>query len=116
MVTGPPPKPADQRRRHQAPAHGWVEIEAVPFAGRPLPKRPGGARWPAGIAAKWRAWSRMPHCTLWADSDWSYAVDSLLVAEVRRQPLMHRQRARARALRPVRDCRAHINGDRKKDG
>jgi len=79
-ITGPPPKPADQRRRRNPPAHGWVEIAAVPFSGRPMPKRPGGLRWPAGTVAKWRAWSGMPHAAQWAESDWSYAVDSLHVA------------------------------------
>jgi len=79
-ISGPPPKPTDQRRRRNPPAHGWVEVADVPFAGRSLPKRPGGARWPAGIAAKWRSSSRMPHCAAWSESDWGYALDSLLVA------------------------------------
>lgn len=79
-ISGLPPKPDGQRRRHAAPAHGWTEIERTPFAGRPLPQRPGGGRWPRGTAETWRAWSRMPHCSLWTESDWRFAVESLAVA------------------------------------
>jgi hypothetical protein len=80
MIGGPPPKPSGQRRRHAPPVHGWTEVEAAPFAGRPLPRRPGGGTWPPGIRATWRAWSTMPHCRLWTDSDWRFAVESLAVA------------------------------------
>src|SRR5262249_50231342 len=79
-LRGPPPKADGQRRRRNLPAHGWLEVDAVPFAGRPMPKRPGGGRWPSGLAAKWEAWSTMAHCAQWTESDWSYAADSLLVA------------------------------------
>lgn len=37
-------------------------------------------RWPAETRRWWRAVSRMPHCALWTDSDWQYALDTALVA------------------------------------
>jgi hypothetical protein len=37
-------------------------------------------RWPAETRRWWRAVSRMPHCTLWTESDWQYALDTACVA------------------------------------
>jgi hypothetical protein len=80
MPTGRRPKPPGQAITRHRRVHDWLEVDAIPFAGRPLPKRPGGGRWPSGVLAKWRAWSTMPHCAHWGEGDWSYAADSLLVA------------------------------------
>jgi hypothetical protein len=48
MVSGPPPKPANQRRRHTPPAHGWVEIVDRPNLDGPdlPPRRRNGRTWP----------------------------------------------------------------------
>ena len=32
------------------------------------------------IRAKWATWSAMPRARLWAESDWSFAIDTLEVA------------------------------------
>lgn len=37
-------------------------------------------RWPAETRRWWRAVSRMPHCALWTESDWQYALDTACVA------------------------------------
>lgn len=37
-------------------------------------------RWPAETRRWWRAVSRMPHASLWTDSDWQYALDTACVA------------------------------------
>lgn len=78
-------KGADKVVGHYRPAHTWTDVDNVPFQGAPrLPKtRPNGEPgepWPPSAKAKWRAWSRMPHCCLWTPSDWDFAVDSLEVA------------------------------------
>lgn len=36
--------------------------------------------WPAETKKWWRAVSRMPHCVLWTDADWQFALDTALVA------------------------------------
>lgn len=81
-VAGRKPKPDGQKRNRHAPTHDWVEVPNVPFAdGRRLPpKRPGGKAWPARTKAWWRVVSSMPHCVLWAASDWEYALDTAQVA------------------------------------
>jgi hypothetical protein len=30
----------------------------------------------------WTVLTRMPHCTLWSESDWQYAVETSLVADM----------------------------------
>lgn len=78
----PGTKPAAEKRRRNKDTIDWVEIDAVPFAdGPPLPKVEAGARsWPNQTKLWWRNVSRMPHCVLWEDSDWQFALDTLLVA------------------------------------
>jgi hypothetical protein len=38
------------------------------------------AHWPAATRRWWRAVSRMPHCVCWAESDWTFALDTAVVA------------------------------------
>lgn len=74
----PGTKPSDQPiRRRNKPSHDWTEIDAVPFVGAPaLTGRPSKAviRW-------WKAISTMPHCVLWDESDWQFAMDTALIAK-----------------------------------
>lgn len=60
--------------------HEWTEVVDVPFDGvRPgLPRRKGG--WPASTKRWWETVSRMPHCVLWSDADWQFALDTALLA------------------------------------
>lgn len=70
------------------------------------------ARWPAATRRWWRAVSHMPHCALWDESDWSFAIDTAsivasfhngqlgLAAEIRRrEAIMGTTRDARRALR-----------------
>lgn len=79
-VTGRPPKPRGQAvNRH--PTLEFTEVPNVPFSKPPkLPDRQTGKPWPMGCLKKWKAWSTMPHCALWDDTDWDFALDSLEVA------------------------------------
>lgn len=74
-VTGRKPKPPGQAVNRNKPAHDWVEVPDVPFAGAPkLPtQRPDGRKWPASTKRWWAAVSTMPHCSLWSKSDWMFA-------------------------------------------
>ena len=80
-VTGRKPKVGPKRNR-VALSHEWTEVEDRPFKGAPkLPAhRPDGQPWPAATRQWWKATSSMPHCVLWADSDWQFAIDSAFVA------------------------------------
>lgn len=91
-VAGRKPKPAGQARNRAKPVVDWVEVVDSPFAGaRPeLPKKrrivlPFGETKDIKLNDLTREWwesvSRMPHCVLWTDSDWRYAVSTALVAD-----------------------------------
>lgn len=91
-VAGRKPKPDGQARNRAKPVHDWVEIVDTPFDGdRPtLPKKRrivlqfGDTKdiklhdltheW-------WATVSTMPHCSLWTEADWRYAISTALVAD-----------------------------------
>lgn len=90
-VAGAKPKADRTQVRHRNPqAEGteWQEVAEVPFTGAPkLPPRdecssssegrPLGVfadRWPKSTERWWKAISTMPHCALWLDADWAYAI------------------------------------------
>lgn len=74
----PGTKPSDRPvRRANKPTHEWAEIDAVPF--EDAPALPG--RWSARVLRWWTSVSRMPHCVLWAESDWQFAMDTAHVAK-----------------------------------
>lgn len=76
-------KPPDQPVRHRhSPVHEWTDVERLPFeGGPPLPRvQPGSASWPTETRRWWKVVSRMPHCILWDDADWQFAVDTARVA------------------------------------
>jgi hypothetical protein len=81
-VAGRKPKPDGQKRNRVKPTHDWVEVADVPFAEAPkLPSRmPDGRGWPAWTKRWWSTVSAMPHCVLWDDSDWQFAIDTALIA------------------------------------
>jgi hypothetical protein len=91
-VTGRKPKPEGQARtRHRSPID-WTEVVEEPYGGsRPaLPKErrvllPFGATKDLPLHPLTKAWwesvSRMPHCALWTDSDWRFALSTALVAD-----------------------------------
>lgn len=69
--------------RHRVkPVHEWTEVDDLPFeAGPKLPAvQPGDTSWPRQTRRWWKAISRMPHCVLWDESDWQFALDTLIVA------------------------------------
>ena len=72
-------KPKEAIRHRVKPVHDWTEVEDIPFDGPELPKVPGEV-WPVQTKRWWKVVSSMPHCVLWADSDWQFAIDSASVA------------------------------------
>lgn len=73
-AAGRKPKPDGQKRNRVKPVHDWVEVIDVPFEGRRLSfrARKRTAEWWAGV-------STMPHCVLWSESDWQFALDTALL-------------------------------------
>ncbi len=72
-------KPTDQpARRRNKPAHEWTEIPDVPFEGGP--ELPREIAWPTATLRWWEAVSHMPHCILWSESDWAFALDTAVVS------------------------------------
>lgn len=81
-VAGRKPKPAGQAVNRHQPTHDWTEVEDLPFKDGPsLPtKRTNGKQFSARVKKKWDAWRTMPHCILWTDSEWEFALDSIELA------------------------------------
>lgn len=77
----PGTKPAEERRRRNKPTHDWTEVDDVPFDGGPkLPPTKAGERtWPTATRRWWKAISRMPHCVLWDEGDWIFALDTACI-------------------------------------
>lgn len=81
-VAGHKPKPPGEALGNWKPAFEWTEVENTPnMKGPQLPKkRANGADWLQRTRDKWLAWRKMPHASLWTDSDWDFALDSIEVA------------------------------------
>lgn len=69
---GRKPKPADQKRNQNKPLIDWELVPEIPYEG----PKPDPGRLPAASREWWRIVSSMPHCILWAESDWQFAVDT----------------------------------------
>ena len=75
-------KPEGQARTRHKPTHDWTIVPNVAYdAPRPLPdSRPDGKRWPEWTLRWWEVVSVMPHCSLWSDADWRFAIETAVVA------------------------------------
>ena len=92
-VGGAKPKPAGQAVTRHKQVHEWTEIVDEPFAG-PVPvKLPtktartlpfgGVEELPTHAMTRqwWKALIRMPHCKLWSETDWVFALETAIVAD-----------------------------------
>jgi hypothetical protein len=80
-VGGAKQKPPGQSVTRHKPVHDWTEVERVPFEGWKLPDaRADGRPWMERTKQKWETWRQMPHCKLWGDAEWDFALDSIEVA------------------------------------
>lgn len=90
-------KPKEGAKRNRMPAtHEWTDVIDEPYQGA-RPELPDGRRveWSeqgAGRRAEqqplqpmthvwWERISGMPHCVLWSDADWQYAVTTAMIAD-----------------------------------
>lgn len=84
-------KPSDRPTVHRnKPAVEWTNVENVPYSGaRPeLPESREVMNKSGDISVYaipdatrdwWESVSTMPHCRLWSQSDWAFALDTALV-------------------------------------
>lgn len=81
-VAGRKPKPQGESRNRMKPTHDWTEVDDVPFVGGPkLPRtRTNGQPWMKRTKDKWSAWASMPHCVLWGEAEWDFALDAIELA------------------------------------
>lgn len=83
-------KPSERPVVHRVkPTVDWTEIVNVPYSG-PVPELPlsrtvlkDGEPIEIPLETRTRNWwnavTKMPHCILWQDSDWMFAVDTAMV-------------------------------------
>ena len=74
-LTGAKPKPEGRKVTRHPLTQEWDDVQDVPYTGdKPDPGRLAKmpARW-------WATISSMPHCVLWSESDWQFALDTLVV-------------------------------------
>lgn len=74
------------------PAMDWTDVENKPYAGkRPTlpatrtyttPDGPQEAPLNALTKSWWEAHTKMPHCILWTPTDWDFAVQTALLADM----------------------------------
>lgn len=69
-------KPKTQKVTRTPTVHDWIEVDDVPYRG-PRPRLP--AKMPSATRAWWGDISTMPHCVLWAPTDWRFALDTARV-------------------------------------
>jgi hypothetical protein len=90
-VAGRKPKPDGQAVTRHKPTHDWTEVVNEPYAGA-RPELPATRTvmtqfGPQDVALRemttmwWDSASTMPHCILWAASDWSFALTTAMVAD-----------------------------------
>lgn len=79
-ITGRTPS-ANSLNRNQK-VYDWTTVEATPFTGSSpdLPHR-GRQKWHAETLAWWEAVRRMPHCRLWTDTDWRFALETAVLVD-----------------------------------
>ena len=90
-VPGRKPAPAGQKRHRGKSEIDWIEVPDVPYDGdrqklptqRTIVTREGQEK--VRLQTMTRKWwdtiSRMPHCVLWTESDWMFAVTTAMVAD-----------------------------------
>jgi hypothetical protein len=88
-ITGAKPSGRPTVNRNK-PTYEWTSVPAVPYTG-PKPELPltrqvmvkNGEVVIVPIEDRTREWwqavSSMPHCILWIDSDWAFALDTAMV-------------------------------------
>jgi hypothetical protein len=75
--------PSARSRNRNPKTYEWVPVENTPYTGPSpeLPAKAGRQRWHRETVAWWDAVRRMPHCRLWAEGDWRFAIETAVLVE-----------------------------------
>lgn len=110
MIPGSTPKPERQNQRERAPGIDYIDVPDVPYKG--APPLPTDTDWLIPTQNWWGRISRMPHCVLWTDGDWEFALttarmfDKFILGVNSMAPsLMRRERAMGVTHEARRDMR-----------
>lgn len=96
-LTGPAPK--QTKRRQNPDTFAWVSVANEPFTG-PSPELPPEWECSEATLAWWETVRRMPHCALWSDSDWQFALDTAIIhARFSESPLANAPELRLRSAK-----------------
>lgn len=89
-VPGREPSP-DSINRNK-PTVDWIEVEDKPYTGkRPTLPKTRPMTTPDGVIdvplspltlGWWETLSKLPHCALWTDGDWAFALTTVIVADL----------------------------------
>ena len=79
-VPGRPPS-ENPRNRNQR-SYDWTDVPNEQFVGASpdLPSR-SRQRWHSETCTWWKAVRHMPHCRLWTETDWRFALETALLVE-----------------------------------
>lgn len=90
-VAGRKPAASGQTRHRVKPSTEWTEVPNIPYSGevpdladeRTIVTREGQEQVPLQALTRqwWKSISSMPHCILWAPSDWMFALTTATVAD-----------------------------------
>jgi hypothetical protein len=74
--------PAAKTVKHGHSGGDYVDVPDLPYTGpgseRDLPEIPG-LPWYETTAAWWNVVRRMPHCRLWTEADWLFAIETAVL-------------------------------------
>lgn len=79
-LTGPAAKDIKHGR---TPNADWTDVVDTPYLGPSpdLPKLSGRRRWHEQVVAWWNEVRQMPHCVLWAATDWRFGVETAVMKQ-----------------------------------
>ncbi|WP_146108318.1 hypothetical protein V5P93_000433 [Actinokineospora auranticolor] len=75
--------PSANPRNRNPRAYDWTTVENAAYEGHSpeLPAKGGRQRWHRETRAWWEAVRAMPHCRLWTDTDWRFALETAVLVE-----------------------------------
>ena len=76
-IRGTAPKDQKTGRYQNVTGAGWTDVRDVPYQGT-TPSNPWVMEDPY-LSKWWDTLCSMPHCILWNESDWQYALDTSLM-------------------------------------